>query len=139
VDLPPLFERHYQEIARDKDVIPLAPDWDSYYAMDLQGTLHILTARWRGKLVGYIFNIVGWHQHYVTTRYAHTEMFWLHRDFRKGWLPVRFLSENLAGLKAREVKITTICFKLHFQDARVGKLLQRLGYKATDITMRKVL
>lgn len=139
-ELLPLFQRHYNEIALDRELIPLDPDWNSYFAMDANGVLHILTARnLRGALVGYVFNIVGPHLHYASTRAAHTEMFWLAKPYRRGWLPVRMFLENLAGLKEREVVFSTIAFKLHFQNGRVGKLLSRLGYRPADIIMRKVL
>jgi len=135
----PLWKMHYREIALDQDIIPLDPDWENYFVCDENEILHILTARFNGKLVGYIFNLVGGHNHYTSTRFAHTEMFWLHPRFRKGWEGVRMFQENLRGLKAREVVMTSINFKLHFKNARVGKLLARLGYEATDIVMRKRL
>jgi hypothetical protein len=138
-ELAPLFKRHWREIALDQKSIPLDPDWDCYFALDMRGILHVLTARSGKTLVGYIFNLVGPHNHYASTRFAHTEMFWLAPEHRKGWQPVRMFLENLAGLKAREVQVATINFKLHFQDARVGKLLARLGYAPTDIVMRKML
>lgn len=146
-ELMPLFKRHWQEIALDQEFVPLDPDWDLYYAMEVAGKLHILTARKEvttnktmpTDLVGYIFNLVGGHLHYNSTKFAHTEMFWLAPEFRKGWWPVKMFKENLAGLKEREVEVSTINFKLHFANARVGKLLARLGYTATDIVMRKVL
>jgi GNAT superfamily N-acetyltransferase len=138
-ELPPLFKRHWEEIALDREFVPLDPDWDSYYANDLRGVLHVLTVRAGDTLAGYVFNLVGGHLHYVGTRFAHTEMFWLDPAYRKGWAPVRMLQENIEGLRAREVEISTISFKLGFKNARVGKLLFRLGYEATDIVMRKVL
>ena len=138
-ELRPLFKQHYAEIALDQELVPLDPDWDLYFTYDLQGVLHVLTARHDGQLVGYVFNLVGSHLHYVSTRFAHTEMFWLHQDFRKGWQPVRMLLENIAGLQAREAVIATINFKLGFKNARVGKLLYRIGYRPTDIVMRRIL
>ncbi len=142
-EIAPLWRRHWEEIALDQEFIPLDPDWDSYFDLALRGVLHVLTARTvaveRSPLVGYIFNLIGGHQHYLGTRFAHTEMFWLDPDWRKGWQPVRMFLENLAGLKAREAEVATINFKLHFKNARVGKLLARLGYEPTDIVMRKVL
>lgn len=135
-----LWQKHYAEIALDQDVCPLDPDWQQYFLQDELGALHILTARARtGKLAGYVINVVGAHKHYNSTRFAHTEMFWLHPYFRKGWQPVKMFLENLRGLKEREVAVATINFKLHFKEGRVGKLLYRLGYVGTDIVMRKVL
>jgi hypothetical protein len=150
-EILPLWRWHWREIALDRDVVPLDPDWDAYHELALRGVLHILTARVppnvdsrhesrnRGALVGYCFNLVGPHNHYVSTRWAHTEMFWLDPAFRSGWQPVRFLLENLAGLKAREAKVATINFKLGFKSGRVGQLLARLGYEPTDIVMRRKL
>ena len=143
-ELPPLFKQHWREIALDQDFVPLDPDWDSYFDLALRGILHVLTARSASGgagnlLVGYVFNLIGGHQHYAGTRFAHTEMFWLDPAYRKGWQPVRMFLENIAGLRAREVEVATINFKLHFKEARVGKLLARLGYAPCDIVMRKVL
>lgn len=139
-ELLPLFKKHYAEIAVDKDVCPLDPDWDYYAGIDRMGLLRLLTARAsNGKLAGYIFNIVGHHNHYKSTRFAVTEMFYLHPHFRKGWQPVKFFIENLRGLETSGADIATINFKLHFQDGRVGKLLARLGYEACDLVMRRRL
>ena len=138
-ELLPLFQRHYDEIALDRDVVPLDPDWNYYASAELAGVLHILTARAASnrKLAGYIFNIIGTHNHYKSTRFCNTDMFWLHPHFRKGWQPVKMFLENLRGLETFGVDIGLIYFKLNFQNARVGKLLARLGYEPTDIVMRK--
>lgn len=140
-ELLPLFKKHWREIALDQDVVPLDPDWNYYFAVEQNGLLHILTARsaFNGKLAGYIFNIVGTHNHYKSTRFANTEMFWLHPHFRRGWQPVKMFKENLRGLEVQGVEVSVVNFKLHFQDGRVGKLLARLGYEPTDIVMRKRL
>ena len=140
-ELLPLFKKHYAEIAVDRDICPLDPDWGYYHGIDQAGLLRLLTARSASnrKLAGYIFNIVGYHNHYKSTRFAVTEMFYLHPHFRKGWQPVKMFMENLRGLEASGADIATINFKLHFQDARVGKLLARLGYEACDLVMRRRL
>lgn len=133
----PLWKLHYKEIAVDQETCPLDPDWDQYFYGDEIGVLHVLTARSRnGKLAGYCFNVLGPHKHYASTTFAHTEMFYLHPWFRKGWQPVQFLLANLRGLKERGATVATINFKLRFQGGRVGKLLARLGYAPTDIVMR---
>jgi hypothetical protein len=138
-ELKKLWRLHYNEIALDKDLCPLDPDWDSYYALDATGILVILTARYNGHLAGYVFNRIGTHDHYMSTRFAHTEMFWLHPRFRKGWQPVKMLLENMRGLKEFGAVISTVNFKLTFASGRVGKLFKRLGYEPTDLVMRKRL
>jgi hypothetical protein len=140
-ELVPLFKRHYDEVALDKDIVPLDPDWNYYFGIDKLGLLQILTARsvLNGRLAGYIFNVIGTHNHYKSTRFCNTEMFWLHPTFRKGWQPVRMFKENLKGLEVFGVEIATISFKLNFENGRVGRFLARLGYEPTDIVMRRRL
>ena len=127
-ELPKLFKLHWKELAVDQDTVPLDPDWEFYRTAEARGVLFILTARAQmtGKLAGYCFNMVGPHAHYNSTRFAHTEMFYLHPHFRKGWQPVNMLKENLKGLKVLGAEVATINFKLSFESARVGKLLARL-------------
>lgn len=138
-ELKTLWVKHYDEIALDQDICPLDPNWDYYYGVDECGILHILTARYNGHLAGYIFNLVAGHNHYQSTRFAVSDMFWLHPRFRKGWEPVRMFAENIRGLQLREAKISILNFKLTYKNGRVGKLFQRLGYEPTDLVMRKVL
>lgn len=139
-ELLPLWQRHWKEIAIDRDTIPLEPDFDSYYRLDNDRLLHILTARTHdGELVGYSFNIVGPHLHYQSTRTGHTDMFWLAPEHRRGLCGYKLLKYTMAGLKRRGVKLHTINFKLGFQDGRVGRLLKRLGYAPSDIIMRKLI
>lgn len=138
-ELKVLWPMHWREIAIDQDIVPLDPDWDCYYALDERNILAVLTVRYNGHLAGYVFNHIGPHAHYCSTIFGHTDMFWLHPRFRKGWQPVKMLLENARGLKAREVVVHTVNFKIGFQNGRLAKLFKRLGYRATDIVCRKVL
>ena len=154
-EILPLFQQHWQEIALDRDIVPLDPDWDNYYDLATTGKLHVLTAREvmpdvcradsaneklpADPLVGYVFNLIGGHLHYNSTKFAHTEMFWLMPEYRFGWNGFKLLKYNLRGLKQRGVVVSTINIKLGFKNARVGQLLARLGYAPTDIVLRKVL
>src|SRR5260370_31720582 len=56
-ELPPLFRRHWREFGRDRDYVPLDPDWDGLMAQSIAGRLRIFTARDGDKLVGYLFNL----------------------------------------------------------------------------------
>ena len=138
-ELLPLFRKHWKEIALNQDKVELAPDWDRYFELELIGCLHILTARYSGLLQGYVFNLIGPHLHYASTRWCHTDMFWLDPRCRLGWFPVKMLIENMRGLKEREVRVHNISIKVHFQSDRMTKLMTRLGYKPADIVFQKVL
>ena len=138
-ELLPLWQRHWEEIAQDRDSVPLDPDFDNYYRLDLEGILHILTVRVDGELAGYTFSLIGPHLHYHSTKTAQTEMFWLAPEHRSGWTGVRLLRLTRRGLRDRGVKLHLINFKIGFESGRVGKLLSRLGYRPTDIVVRQVI
>jgi GNAT superfamily N-acetyltransferase len=138
-DLPPLFERHWRELALNQDKIPLDPDFDRYYDLSVTGNLLVTTARADGVLVGYIFNIVGPHLHYRSTLHCEIEAFWLDPAYRGGWFPVRWFRSNEKMLKARGVKVIHVGLKNHFMAGRVGSLFRRMGYKSIETLYGKVI
>lgn len=132
-ELPPLFAEHWRELALNRDTIPLDPDFDKYYRLDIEGTLQVLTARVAGgQLVGYVFLLVGPHLHYKSTLWGHADMYWLDPMYRQGWAGVRLFKALIAGARALGVVNLTLATKMHFMDNRVTKLLQRLGFKPIE-------
>lgn len=127
-ELPPIFIEHWKELALNQDAIPLAPDWDKFYNLDVQGILRILTVRVEGHLVGYVFLLVSTHLHYATTLWAHADMFFLDPVARQGWTGVKLFKTLIRDVKAMGAVNLTLATKLHFSDNRVTKLLQRLGF-----------
>ena len=139
-ELPPLFERHWREIALDHEQVPLAPDWDRYLAYAATKILHVVTARApSGVLAGYIFNLVGPHLHYATTKHAEIDIFWLAPEYRGGWFPIRWFKKNEKYLKGLGVKRIHVQVKHHFKDARVGRIFERLGYKPVETCWGKMI
>lgn len=134
-ELPPLFLRHWRELALNQDFIPLAPDWDKYYTLDVTGVLKVLTVRDKGMLVGYGFLLIGPHLHYTTTRWVHGDMFWLDPLYRQGWTGVRLFKELIRGAREMEGAILQLVAKHHFEDGRVEKLLKRLGFTPVETVM----
>lgn len=132
-ELLPLFKEHWQELALNQDAIPLDPNWDQFYQLDVTGVLRVLTARVpSGQLVGYVFLLVGSHLHYKSTLWGHVDMYWLDPVYRQGWSGVRLFKALIAGAKVMKVVNLTLATKLHFADNRVTKLLQRLGFKPIE-------
>mgnify|MGYP001614702923 CR=1 FL=1 len=128
-ELPPLFTEHWKELALNRDVVRLDPDWDRLYALDIQGVLRVLTARvLSGQLFGYVFLMVGPHLHYKSTLWGHVDMFWLDPVYRQGWTGVRLFKTLIKDAQTMEVVNLTLPTKHHFMDNRVTKLLQRLGF-----------
>ena len=140
-ELPPLFKRHWQEIALNQDSIPLEPDWPRYYELDLARILHVLTVRVSGLLVGYCFVIVHPHLHYASTLFAQTDIYWLDPVFRRGSTGIRMFREVETYLRAGGCKVVYVNVKLHFLKERgtLDKLFRRLGFMPTEMLYSKVL
>ena len=91
-DIKELIKLHYEEIAVNKDVIPLDPDWDRYKYLDDNGLIMIITARDESKLVGYSIFFITSHLHYKSTVYANNDLLYLHPEYRKGSLGIKLIS-----------------------------------------------
>lgn len=131
-ELPPLFQHHWEELALDRDAIPLDPDWEKFLALEAMGRLHVTTARSGVVLVGYIFNIIGGHLHYKSTVFADIDMFWLEPAYRGGWSVIRWFAENQRMLDRLGVKKSHVGIKNHYLAGRVGSIFRRLGYKPIE-------
>ena len=131
----PMWERHYQEITKDKDRVPLDPNWPQYDAMDASGALHILTARFSGgKLAGYVFSLIGPHLHYRSTKCAFFDLYWLDHEARKGWNGVKLFVEaekHLKGIGVQKIYGQTKVW----QD--VSPIFQRLGWVESERAFTK--
>lgn len=140
-EFPVLFRQHWEEIALNRDKIPLDPHWDRYYDFDIADILNVLTVRANGVLVGYLFVLVFPHLHYASTTWAQTDMFWLHPAYRQGGAGIRMFKMLEQHLKTRQVKVVHVVLKLHFEAERgtLAKLFVRLGYKPVETVMAKYL
>jgi hypothetical protein len=130
-ELPPLFERHWREIALHQKEVPLDPNWEKYFELDFLNLLQTLTVRSNGVLVGYVFMLVYPHLHYASTLWAQSDIFWLDPAYRSGWTAIRMFKEVERGMSRMGVKVVAHNEKLHF-DLRVGQMFKRLGYSHTE-------
>jgi hypothetical protein len=140
-ELPPLFRRHWREIALNHDRVPLDPNWEQYLQYELAGILHVLTVRYRGALVGYVFMLVHPHLHYASTSWAQTDLYWLDPSMRLGWTGVRMFRHVELRMKALGAKVILANMKLHFEKERgtLRAVFQRLGYVAIEVMWSKYI
>lgn len=134
-EFPPLFERHWREIALNQDKIKLDPLWDTYFKLDLAGVLRVLTVRSKGALIGYHFVLVLPHLHYAGTLVGETDMFWLDPAYRGGLTGYRLLRMVRDDLKAEGVKWHKMAIKRH---KPLTALMKRLGYTPIETVYSKV-
>lgn len=120
----PLLRQHWEEIALNRDRVPLDPDWEMYDLIERAGRFHVTTARRDGSLVGYASYFVGQNLHYRSLHQAESDIFFLGRPERRGLCAMRMLDAAEASLRARGVNKFIYRTKDHFD---LGPLLLRRG------------
>lgn len=133
----PLLRRHWEEIALDRDTVPLDPDWDAYARIEAAGLMHITTARdGTGRLVGYAAYFLAPNLHYRSLHVAETDIFWLSPEHRRGSAGLRLIRAAEEHLKTRGVNKIVSKVKLHHD---TGPVFERLGYTAIERIYAKKL
>lgn len=132
----PMLERHWEELALDKEHIQLAPDWQRYAQLEAKGALSVVTVRENGKLVGYAWFVVERGLHYSSTLEAYMDIYWLMPEVRGRYGGVRLFHAVEAELKRRGVKRVHVGSKLH-QDS--SRLFRALNYQPTEVWFSKLL
>lgn len=125
----PLLEMHWQEIALNRDTVPLAPDMDVYRQLDKDGSMHITTARADGALVGYAAFLIMTHLHYTSLTVADGDIYWLAPEYRKGLVGPKMLMAAEKALGERGVNVITNKVKIAHD---VGVLFERMGFDAIE-------
>ena len=135
-EIEPLLVEHYNEIATFKD-IPLAPDKAQYNAADDAGKLRLYTARKAGELVGYAAFLVTQNPHYTTSKQALQDVIFVSAEHRRGRLGLQLLLYAEQELTADNVDV--VYHHVKIKHPALGKLLEHLGYEATETMYSKRL
>lgn len=135
-EIEPLLEQHYKEIALNKDIIKLNPDWRAYAQLDAINGLRIYTARKDGKLMGYFVVIVSRSLHYKDHLFANNDVIFLTKTARKGLTGVKLVKYAIESLKAEGVTKLHINTKMH---QPFDPIMERLGFEEIETVFSKVL
>ena len=125
----PLLYRHWEEIALDRDRVPLEPDWARYASLEAMGALSVVTMRQNGRLVGYTCMVVQPGLHYRSCLEARMDIFWLAPECRGRMGGVRLFRAVEKELSRRGVKRIYAGSKLHKD---VSVLFEKLGYMPVE-------
>lgn len=136
IEITPMFHDHYDEIATDKEVKPLDPDFDRYLALEDQGMLRIFTARENGQLIGYFVSLVHTHLHYQQTMMALNDIMYVTPGHRGSTVGYRLMKMAMADLKNLGADVLIIHMKC---DYPFRPLLKRLGFHLTEENWECVL
>ena len=135
-EAPILFEEHYEEIARNKQVMKLKPDEKTYYRMEDSDRIFILSARQDDVLIGYSVNFVTNHLHYADLKLAQNDLLFISKEHRGGRLGLKLIRET-------ENHATTLGCKLMLwhckENTTLSAIMPRLKYGVQDIIYSKEL
>lgn len=135
-EMSALWPRHWSEVALDHEAIPLDPDLVLYDYMATAGILHCVIAREAGRIIGYHLSIVKPHLHYRSSLHAHTDVYYIEPEHRKGMTGVRLFKEAEKSLVARGVKKMITGTKLSLDMSRI---FEWLGWRETERTYTKCI
>jgi GNAT superfamily N-acetyltransferase len=133
-ELPDLIKLHWEEIALNKDVIKLNPDWEAYQEGEKQNKNKCFTARHDGKLVGYFVVCVHRNLHYKDHLYATNDIIFLHPDYRKGFMGIKLIKFAEKCLKIDKISVLIINSKTH---KPFDAILSRMGYSHIENVFSK--
>lgn len=129
-----LFEEHWEEIALNKRVMVLKPDWERYRTMEATGLLLILAAFDANEMVGYSVNFVMRHLHYADLCICHNDILFVTRSKRAGKLGLQLIRETEKAAKAKGTQMMSWHAK---PDTALHAIMPRLGYGVQDIIYSK--
>ena len=113
-EIEELLALHWKEIAVWQD-IPLAPSWESYYAMEKAGNMVVYTVRDdqnANKLVGYAVFFMRNHMHYKDHKWALNDIIWVHPDCRDGKIGRNLVNYWEKDLQSRGVHVAHVNVKV---------------------------
>jgi GNAT superfamily N-acetyltransferase len=137
-DIERLMWAHWEEVAGNKDRVPLDPSWDQFEMLDKAGMLHVLTARHGHEMVGYVVHIVVRSMHYRSLMQAHDDAHYLAPEHRRGWTAVKMFRAAEEMLRRHGVNAVSYHTK-NREDIHRGPVFTRLGYKPVETIYFKLL
>lgn len=135
-ELKGILDTHYEELALNKDKVPLAPQWDIYDRREQAGELVYTALRDTGELIGYIITFIAPGLHYKTCLTAHMDILFVRPDRRdssaKGVLLMIDTLEK--ELKRRGVQRWFMGTKVHKD---IGAVFKRRKFEPVEVMYTK--
>ena len=135
-ELKAILPLHYEELALDKDKVPLSPQYDIYEAREAAGELIFVTAREAGELIGYFIGFVSPGLHYSTCLTCVMDIFYIHPAHRGSNFGFKLFDFVEKELKRRGVDRWFVGSKCHLD---ASWLFERLGFDRVEVTYSKYM
>lgn len=124
----PLFPKHWEELALDKEKVPLDPQYEIYLERDRRGEVLLMAGRSAGELIGYFVGFVAPGLHYKTCLTLTMDIFWVHPEYR-GRQGVMLFKAVETEARRRGIQRMFVGSKLH-KDA--SWLFEKLRYTEVE-------
>lgn len=132
----PLFPLHWEELALNKDKVPLDPQYEIYIQREARGELLFVTLRELGTPVGYFIGFIAPGLHYRTCLTCTMDIFYVHPAKRGGRGGIKLFKFVEQELRRRGVDRWFVGSKCH---ADASWLFEILGFDRVEVYYSKWL
>lgn len=132
--LKDIFPQHWEELALNREKVPLEPMYEVYFERDARGEVLLVTLREEGEIAGYFIGFINPGLHYRTCLTCIMDIFYVkpeYRNRRGGLLLFKAVEKEC---KRRGVQRIYAGSKLH-KDA--SRLFEALGYNRIEVYYSK--
>lgn len=129
-----LLQDHWDEVARNKQVMVLKPDYDRYRAMEAMGTMANIGLFDGEQLAGYSINIITNHLHYADLIVCQNDIIFVAKPYRAGRSAIRLIKATEDLAKARNARLMLLHAK---EGTALAAISPRMGYGVQDIIFSK--
>jgi GNAT superfamily N-acetyltransferase len=133
IDDPQLIEMtvlHWNEIAKDKEVMRLNVDRDHYLSGEKDGSVFCVAVKDGAKLAGYFIMHMYTHPHYQHVYCAQSDIYYLLPEYRSGVNGFKLLKAGLKVAKERGASYAFVSTKVGHDHPN---LMNTLGLKPRDL------
>lgn len=135
--LSDLLKEHWDEVAKNKEVMVLNPDKQAYEALEKAGMFFTLVAYRDEEVIGYSGNILYHHLHYKDLFYCLNDVLFVKKEYRNT------TSAGLKLIKETEQTARALGAKLMIWHAKeqttLAALLPRMKYNVQEVSFSKIL
>lgn len=134
-EVKPILQRHWEELALNKESVPLDPQYEVYLERDKRGEILLIVGRDQGRIVAYFIGFIAPGLHYRRCLTLTMDIFYVVPESRgKAGIALFRAVEDEAG--RRGVKRLFMGSKMHKDSAA---LFERLGYTEVERYFSKMI
>lgn len=130
-ELQPILPKHWEELALDKDKVPLDPQYDIYIRREEMGEVLFMTLRDAGELIGYFIGFIAPGLHYKTCLTLTMDIFYVVPEHRGKHGGVTLFEAVKKEAKRRGVQRWFVGNKEHAK-VHATALFEYLGFEKVE-------